>query len=53
MIFEQPFDITFVTTFFFLFLLVKNNGERKEKRENNVNMRDKVFKKLSKSGCTN
>ena len=33
-IFEQSFDITFVTTSFSFFSLVKNNVERKMKREN-------------------
>jgi len=33
-IFEQSFETTYVTTSFFLFSLVKNNGEKKNKREN-------------------
>jgi len=36
--FEQPFHTTFMTTSFSLFLLVKNNGERKRMRANKIIM---------------
>jgi len=55
-IFEQPFETTLVTTSIFsLFIDKKQWREKKEEREqeHDVNMRDKVVKRLFQSGCTN